>query len=108
MKLFGSWIVPSNTPHGCYSEQMRTKLLLFFGCLMTISATGQSVSSEQLRNAGRDTSSWLSYGRDLLGQRYVELDQITRRTSRVCNRHGSSQPEARTAGCRRHRSYTKE
>ena len=40
-------------------------------------ASGQTVSPEQLKNAARDTSSWLSYGRDPLGQRYVELNQIT-------------------------------
>ena len=48
-----------------------------FACLLTITATAQSVTPEQLRNSGRDTSSWLTYGRDFLGQRYVELDQIT-------------------------------
>jgi len=40
-------------------------------------ADGQTVTPEQLTDAARDTSSWLSYGRDLLGQRYVDLKQIT-------------------------------
>ena len=51
---------------------------VFLGLLYwTALATGQTVSAEQLKNAAEDKSSWLSYGRDLLGQRYVELEQIT-------------------------------
>ncbi len=37
----------------------------------------QSITPEQLRHAATDTSSWLTYGRDYAGQRYVDLDQIT-------------------------------
>ncbi|MBI1357745.1 MAG: PQQ-dependent dehydrogenase, methanol/ethanol family [Acidobacteria bacterium] len=37
----------------------------------------QPVTSEQLEAAASDTSSWLTYGRDYFGQRYVELEQIT-------------------------------
>ena len=42
-----------------------------------LSAAAQTVSPEQLERATHDSSSWLSYGRDLPGQRYVELNQIT-------------------------------
>ena len=56
---------------------MLGKVLWAAACLTTIAATAQTVSPEQLRNAGRDTSAWLSYGRDSMGQRYVELNQIT-------------------------------
>jgi alcohol dehydrogenase (cytochrome c) len=40
-------------------------------------AAAQPITSAQLENAGRDTSSWLSYGRDPFGQRFVPLAQIT-------------------------------
>jgi glucose dehydrogenase len=54
-------------------------MLLAFAYLTTVAATAQTISPEQLRSAGRDTAAWLSYGRDPLGQRYVELNQITSR-----------------------------
>ena len=40
-------------------------------------APGQDVTTADLEQAAGDTSSWLMYGRDYYGQRYVELDQIT-------------------------------
>lgn len=45
--------------------------------LLALAAVAQTVTYEQLKEAGKDTSAWLSYGRDLMGQRYVELNQIT-------------------------------
>ena len=40
-------------------------------------AQGQEVTTADLEQAASDTSSWLMYGRDYHGQRFVELDQIT-------------------------------
>lgn len=46
--------------------------------ILTVAAlVAQTISYDQLKSAARDNTSWLSYGRDLLGQRYVELNQIT-------------------------------
>src|SRR5688500_527449 len=56
---------------------MLAKTLLGVACLASTAVTAQTISHEQLRNAGRDTAAWLSYGRDYLGQRHVELSQIT-------------------------------
>ena len=39
-------------------------------------AQGQEVTTSDLEQAAGDTSSWLMYGRDYHGQRFVELDQI--------------------------------
>src|SRR5689334_8965840 len=51
--------------------------LFVFASFTTVAATAQTVSPEQLRNAASDTSSWLTYGRDFLAQRYADLNQIT-------------------------------
>ena len=40
-------------------------------------AQGQEVTTADLEQAAADTSSWLMYGRDYHGQRFVELDQVT-------------------------------
>ncbi|MCY3845039.1 MAG: PQQ-dependent dehydrogenase, methanol/ethanol family, partial [Acidobacteria bacterium] len=40
-------------------------------------ALAQEVTTADLEQAAGDTSSWLMYGRDYHGQRFVELDQIT-------------------------------
>ena len=40
-------------------------------------AFGQAVTTADLEQAAGDTSSWLMYGRDYHGQRFVELDRIT-------------------------------
>ncbi len=40
-------------------------------------AGAQPVTSSDLENAARDGSSWLSYGRDYFGQRFVRLPGIT-------------------------------
>ena len=37
----------------------------------------QPVTTSDLENAADDNSSWLTYGRDYYGQRFVRLDQIT-------------------------------
>jgi alcohol dehydrogenase (cytochrome c) len=50
-------------------------LVLHLWGLTSVSA--QPVTSADLENAGSDVSSWLTYGRDYFGQRYVDLDQIT-------------------------------
>ena len=56
-------------------ERMLAKVLFPLTCLI-VAAPAQTITQEQLRSSRRDTTSWLSYGRDLLGQRYVELNQI--------------------------------
>ena len=63
--------------------------------------SAQLVTTESLENAAADNSSWLTYGRDYYGQRFVRLEQITPRTSAGSARRGSSRPAARTAACRR-------
>ncbi len=40
-------------------------------------AQGQPVTTSDLEQAAGDTSSWLMYGRDYHGHRFVELDEIT-------------------------------
>ncbi|MDA1314704.1 MAG: PQQ-dependent dehydrogenase, methanol/ethanol family [Acidobacteria bacterium] len=50
---------------------------LFTTLLSASMAWAQPVTTEQLEKAAGDTSSWLMYGRDYQGHRYVELDQIT-------------------------------
>ena len=40
-------------------------------------AFGQAVTTRDLEQAAADTSSWLMYGRDYHGHRFVELDEIT-------------------------------
>ena len=49
-------------------------LLLVLSC-STLYA--QPVTTEDLENAASDNASWLTYGRDYSGQRFVRLDQIT-------------------------------
>src|SRR5262249_41148001 len=45
---------------------------------VAVAAVGpQSITTAQLEHAASDTSSWLSYGRDPFGQRFVRLAQIT-------------------------------
>ena len=41
-------------------------------------AIAQPVTTSDLENAARDNSSWLSYGRDYSGQRFVRMPQIDR------------------------------
>jgi len=55
----------------------RTFIVLFASVLTGAFATPQSVTTEQLESAAGDTSSWLTYGRDYAGHRFVDLDQIT-------------------------------
>ena len=52
-------------------------LLAVASCLFMRTASAQPITRAQLEQAGGDTSSWLMYGRDYSGHRYVELDQIT-------------------------------
>ncbi len=49
-------------------------LFLAFCCPYLIA---QPVTTEDLENAASDNASWLTYGRDYSGQRFVRLDQIT-------------------------------
>jgi alcohol dehydrogenase (cytochrome c) len=58
---------------------MRTLLglalsLLTFGGSLVLA---QPVTTSDLENAASDNSSWLTYGRDYYGQRFVRLEQIT-------------------------------
>src|SRR5262245_26701504 len=50
-------------------------LIVFLSCVAAVGA--QSITTAQLENAASDTSSWLSYGRDYFGQRFVRLSQIS-------------------------------
>ena len=54
-----------------------TAALGFAAVLPRAPAQAQPVTYEQLRKAAGDSSSWLMYGRDYYGHRYVELDRIT-------------------------------
>ena len=49
-------------------------VVLTFACSVVIA---QPVTTSDLENAADDNSSWLTYGRDYYGQRFVRLDQIT-------------------------------
>src|ERR1043166_1192752 len=52
--------------------------LLVLLCCVTVAAVGPpSITTMQLEPAASDTASWLSYGRDPFGQRFVRLAQIT-------------------------------
>ena len=50
-------------------------LALVVSCAST--AAAQPVTTKDLENAAGDNSSWLTYGRDYSGQRFVRLPQIT-------------------------------
>src|ERR1051326_7207540 len=50
-------------------------LLALLSSIATV--TAQPITTTQLENAASDNSSWLSYGRDPFGQRFVRLAQIT-------------------------------
>jgi len=56
---------------------------LSFGVALVVVAfwcsvgTAQPVTTLDLENAAADNSSWLTYGRDYYGQRFVRLNQIT-------------------------------
>ena len=52
-------------------------VLLITAGLSWPTAQGQEVTTADLEQAASDTSSWLMYGRDYQGHRFVELDQIT-------------------------------
>src|SRR5689334_15101881 len=57
------------------SMRWLARLLALLSCAATIAA--QSITTAQLEDAARDNSSWLAYGRDPFGQRFVRLAQIT-------------------------------
>jgi hypothetical protein len=59
-------------------------------------AMAQPVTSSDIENAASDNSSWLTYGRDYYGQRFVRP-----RTSTGSIPPGCSRPAARTAVSRR-------
>lgn len=52
-------------------------LLVSLALLGGLSGSAQTITSEQIENAAGDTSSWLTYGRDYSGHRFVDLKQIT-------------------------------
>lgn len=56
------------------SKLVLALLNLFAACRL---ATAQPVTTSELENAASDNSSWLTYGRDYYGQRFVRLEQIT-------------------------------
>jgi alcohol dehydrogenase (cytochrome c) len=58
----------------CVARSLQVALVV--ACLCP-RAAAQPVTSSQLENAASDSSSWLSYGRDPFGQRFVPLSQIT-------------------------------
>ena len=45
-------------------------------CIAAASSFGQPVTTSDLEAAADNTAAWLTYGRDYLAQRYVDLDQI--------------------------------
>jgi alcohol dehydrogenase (cytochrome c) len=55
----------------------RTALAIGIAVISSAIANAQTVTTERLENAAEDTASWLSYGRDYSGHRFVDLDQIT-------------------------------
>ena len=57
-----------------YRVATSASLFLAFCCPYLIA---QPVTTEDLENAASDNASWLTYGRDYSGQRFVRLDQIT-------------------------------
>ena len=57
-----------------YRVATSTFVILAFCCPYVIA---QPVTTEDLENAASDNASWLTYGRDYSGQRFVRLDQIT-------------------------------
>ena len=52
-------------------------LILVVGLWWPGLAQAQGVTTSDLEAAAGNNSEWLMYGRDYLGQRFVELDQIT-------------------------------
>ena len=61
-----------------FSSGLLKTFVAIAGLLSAPTGWAQSVTNEQLKEAASDTSSWLMYGRDYSGHRYVGLDQITR------------------------------
>jgi alcohol dehydrogenase (cytochrome c) len=53
------------------------RLATFLGAmLLAVLSSAQPVTTSDLLQAGDDTSSWLTYGRDYAAQRFVRLEQI--------------------------------
>src|SRR5437762_13546632 len=63
----------------CATTGGSMRRLLPLLALLSCAATGgpQPITTAQLENAANDNSSWLSYGRDPFGQRFVRLAQIS-------------------------------
>ena len=51
--------------------------VLCFATFLCSAGLAESVTTADLENAATDNSSWLTYGRDYYGQRFVRLEQIT-------------------------------
>jgi len=62
---------------GCIRSSMFAVVLGSALTLAPSTAEAQPVTYDQLKQATDDNSSWLMYGRDYSGHRYVELDQIS-------------------------------
>jgi alcohol dehydrogenase (cytochrome c) len=75
--------IPSMLVSGAlyYLVAMRPKVIsglaLVVGLFWCSAGAAQPVTTAELENAASDNSSWLTYGRDYYGQRFVRLEQIT-------------------------------
>ena len=58
-------------------KPLSTATVFLLLALSSSNAFAQPVTTEDLENAASDNASWLTYGRDYSGQRFVDLDQIT-------------------------------
>ena len=59
------------------SHSLSTATVFLVLALSCSTLFAQPVTTEDLENAANDNASWLTYGRDYSGQRFVRLDQIT-------------------------------
>jgi alcohol dehydrogenase (cytochrome c) len=64
-------------PAGFFSFLLDSGFALFLATFWCYTGLAESVTTVDLENATTDNSSWLTYGRDYYGQRFVRLEQIT-------------------------------
>src|SRR5437879_3528451 len=62
-------------PSSSSSLSVQVALVIVASCFSM--GMADSVTTADLENAAADNSSWLTYGRDYYGQRFVRLEQIT-------------------------------
>ena len=60
-----------------FSFLLASGFVLFLATFCCSTGLAESVTTADLENAATDNSSWLTYGRDYYGQRFVRLEQIT-------------------------------